>query len=292
MIAAYVYALNLVIIYYTIQMGSETLSNFNFALFLGFLPSIFTLNSNNYKRLIILGVISGLLILNKSVFLVLLFLLPPLIWFVYKNKYYIKRSIFSLIIALLIMTPWSIRNYVVSRRFIPVQTLTGFNFWYDFTLDRNRDDILSQGNLFKTFYGAPVILPDGKEYKPYALDAKSDALYDSQLVSRAIKWCIHNPLKFLLKVVDNIFSFWYFTESPFKMLIAGFFSLLFLTLSVRGSFKLIKTNFREHTIFLIGIILLINLIYSPVLAVFRYSLTTYPLLSLLIAGNFISQKEF
>jgi len=290
--SAYIYAFNPVIIYYTIQMGSELVANFCFLFFLRFFTEVFKSQKNNFWRSLLLGISGGMLILNRSIFLALMLLIVPLIWLIYHNISYVKRYALSLIISFILMAPWIFRNYLVSGHFVPVQTLTGFNFWYDFLIDANRNKTIFSGNLLRTFSGQPVILSNGVEYRPYALDSKTDALYDRELILKGLDWIFENPLKFLGKIIDNIFSFWYFSESPLKMIISGLFSLIIILLSVRGSLKLLKIGLDRETLFLICIVLLMNIIYSPVFAVFRYSLTTYPILSLLAAGNFVPINNF
>lgn len=290
--AGLVYAINPAMILYSIQMGSETMANFFFVLYIGLIPMIFKLNTLSLKRILSLGLVGGLLILNKSIYMVLIILIVPLLWIIYRNRKYIIKFVLSFVISLLVVCPWSIRNYIVSRQFIIVQTLVGYNFWYDFSLDRNRNASIASGDLNRTFSGDDVILPTGVKYKPYSLNAKSDAIYDAALIKEAAKWTALNPLKSVLKVVDNIFSFWYFAESPFKMLLGGAISLILILLSIRGMHNLSLISLKQQALFLAWLILLINIIYSPILAVFRYSLTTHPLLCILISGNFISNEKW
>ena len=125
-----------------------------------------------------------------------------------------------------------------------------------------------------------MVLRDGSPYAPYALKATDDATYDRQLTSDAFKWIVKYPVRFIFKVIDNLLSFWYVVETPKKMFITGLFSLGLIALALRSTTIDSHKHMREQVFFLV-LIGTIDLLYSPVLGVFRFSLVTHPLLCVL-----------
>ena len=126
-----------------------------------------------------------------------------------------------------------------------------------------------------------MLLPDGAPYHPYPLHPATDAAYDSQLVAAAIDWCKTEPGRFVLKILDNLAAFWFQVETPAKMAIAGTFSLLLFSLAFWGGRIAAVAGHHKECLFFLLLIGVIVSTYSPVMALFRYSLVTYPMLALL-----------
>ncbi len=286
--AGIAYALNPFAAYYTLKLGAEPLSIFFFSIHLVILYKVFFQKKLNFAGITLLGISGGILMLNKSIFLPVVILIPILLFSLFLNMRswsFVLSALLATGISFLILLPWSWRNTAVADRFIPVQTLLGFNFWYDFTIDNNRNLNFVAGKLNTTiFETGKVLLNDGSPYYPYSLDAKQDAKYDRELINRAIKWIKNNPSKFAIKVIDNMFSFWYMVKTPKKMIIAAIFSLTFICLSLRGAVINFSLGHKLESIFFLVLILSIDLVYAPVFSIFRFSLATFPVLSLL-AGS-------
>jgi len=238
------------------------------------------------------------LLLNKSIFLPLVVITPVLLYLIFpylRNKEFIVRAVLTVLISFLILTPWAIRNTRVANRFVPVQTLTGYIFWYDFMLDKNRNLYFSMGKFDKSTTAVGFItLNNGELYYPYNLNARDDAAYDKEMINKAFQWIVKQPHKFVLKVVDNLFAFWYFVETPKKMIITAMFSLAFILFALRGTLLYFSQGFKLEPVFFLILIALIDLIYSPVIGVFRHSLLAFPILSLLAGPavySIVSRKK-
>lgn len=291
-VAGLLYAINPFAIYYTVKLGSETLAAFALIVFLVVYMKLICFPVPRPLYAVLLGAASGFLVLNKSVFLPIVLLLfctiPPL-----SKRLSTARLNWRVVavctgVMLLVIAPWSIRNMLVSGRPVLVQTLTGFNFWYDFALDANRNSAIRSGNLDSTYTGGPVKMPDGTEFTPYSISAAEDAAGDAILTREALRWVIANLVATVWKILDNIASFWYLLESPRKMIVGGLFSCVLLLMAWVGIKKWPPEVNKAIPVFLAGVVALIVFAYSPIMAVFRYSLVTYPILSLLIAPGFES----
>lgn len=79
----------------------------------------------NYWSAALLGLSSGLAILARSP---VMFFIPVLIYYFYK-KDRIKHGIVFLAILLSVFAPWTIRNYNVYHKFLPLGASGAFNFW-------------------------------------------------------------------------------------------------------------------------------------------------------------------
>lgn len=285
-VAGLLYAVNPFAIYFTVKLGAEALQTFLFVLWLISLAPLLTGSERPGARHVALnGIFGGLLLLSKSIFLPIIVALPlaGLLRKAGRSRERIIPLVISAALALLIMAPWTIRNHAVSGRFIPVQTLAGYNFWYDFTHDANRHAAIASGDPNAVFTGGDVPLPDGRLYRPYAMSAKDDAEADALLNGKAAAWVKEHPLGMAEKMADNALGFWYVVETPRKMLVAGAYSLIMLLLALPG-FLLA----RRHDAFGATALLILSfsfaILYSPALGVFRYSLITIPLFSIFAAA--------
>lgn len=278
--AGIAYALNPFAAFFTVKLGAEAHQTLIFALYLLLLHRTLTDHTHRIRHTLLLGVSGGLLLLSKSIFfpivigLPAIFLLPSRL-----RKHGVAAHLVAAIaISLSLLAPWTIRNYRASGRPVLVQTLAGFNFWYDFTLDHNRNDAIASGNLNSRYAGGKVDLPDGSAYFPYSMPAAADAAYDVILSRQAIQWAKQHPGGMLAKMLDNFLGFWYVVETPKKMLATGAFSACLLALALIGYVRARESEPCEANI-LFALPFIIAFIYSPVLGMFRYSLIVHPLLS-------------
>lgn len=285
--AALTYSLNPFSAYYCAKLGSETLTIFAFVLFNLFLGK-FLFEKRNIKNMIYLIFSGAFLILNKSIFIpVTGIVYSGLIIYYFKNLN--KKRLIQLFLifcfTFLLVLPWTYRNYKVSERFVPVQTLAGFNFWYDFGFDEERNKAIMSGDINKIFTGNANYFPDSLKYHPYEVSAVIDSKKDQELIKTGIKWAMENPPKMITKIIDNFFSFFYVVESPKKMLFSFISSTILIFLAIKGYLSLNK-KYKKQIYLIWTAIFLIPLLYTPIFSVYRYSLVIYPLLSI-FAGFYI-----
>jgi ABC-type multidrug transport system fused ATPase/permease subunit len=81
--------------------------------------------NSTIKYSLLLAVTIGIFIYFRAEILILVFVFF-LIYFI--NKQF-KQSLLILFIPLIIISPWTIRNYIVFDKFIPVTTSAGYNFY-------------------------------------------------------------------------------------------------------------------------------------------------------------------
>jgi hypothetical protein len=285
------YGLNPFMAYYAAKLGSETLANLCFAIYCVLLGrALFKKYGQALVLWVFVGISGGLLMLNKSVYLPIVLVMNVAAFACLeecRNARLITRAALAMGVSFLLVLPWTIRNYRVSKELVPIQSLVGFNFWYDFNLDAEKNQMLLSGKTVVDLQAEMPLLDDGTHYNPYTLNAKDDAKYDRQLQLRALRWVREHPGRFAAKVLDNMLSFWYLVEGRNKVLLAGLFSITVLAVCLLGSMRLARERYSALT-FVWLTILAFPAIYSPILAVFRYSLGVYPLTSILSAPALVS----
>ena len=106
--------LNAVILYIGVQFSEALLSG-----------------KKELKYALLMGLSCGLLLLFRGESPIIIF--STLILITYLNRNTLKRSLLYISLAVIIsgsiLAPWTIRNYLMFDRFIPISTNGGFNFW-------------------------------------------------------------------------------------------------------------------------------------------------------------------
>jgi len=93
---------------------------------------ITALQKNVLGSYIFSGIFLGLLILCRQEMLLLIIILPLALMIMHRNKQ--KIGLYSLMVAVtavLVISPWTIRNYYQFKAVVPVATSTGATFWKD-----------------------------------------------------------------------------------------------------------------------------------------------------------------
>lgn len=122
------------LLYWPLQMYSGILLSETVFLFLLSLGVYIFLKALDMQKLLLFaaaGVVFGLSTLTRSINMLLLFVLP-VVYFLYYRKNFKKLFINSLVYILAfiaVISPWTIRNYIIYKEFIPVDTLGGINLY-------------------------------------------------------------------------------------------------------------------------------------------------------------------
>lgn len=202
----------------------------------------------------------------------------------------------SSIVALLLIAPWTIRNYVAFETFVPLNTNSGYAFFW--------------GN--HPIYGTKFvgILPsDGPTYQdliPEELHSLNEAELDKALLRRGIEFVINDPVRYVLLSFSRsreYFKFWPASDSSlisnvsrvgsFGMLLP--FMLLGLWKATTDSLRKVSANNqRERIIWGYGLLLLVgfSLFYTTIhlmtWALIRYRLPVDALLLMFAAYSLSS----
>ncbi|MEO0137746.1 MAG: glycosyltransferase family 39 protein [candidate division WOR-3 bacterium] len=155
------------------------------------------------------GCILGLAILCDPI----AFVFYPAIfsWFLFSKKINFFRILVISIASIILLTPWTIRNYKIHHRFVPVTTQFGINFWIGNNPQATGTD------YFK------VLAPEKEDYilmtatlPPLLLDSLNSCseIERSEYYSRqALEFIKNNPLKFICLLVKKTYYYFWFAPS-------------------------------------------------------------------------------
>lgn len=130
-------------------------------------------------------------------------LITPLILKVVDNRNKWHHVAISLLASLLMITPWTLRNYFQFNKFIPVVTGAGYQYWKGLESTLGPKDV---GEItYQNKYG---------NYPPihyYSLDYPED---DSRMLTLAYRHIIDHPQMFFKRMVLGLYQYWAPSDPP------------------------------------------------------------------------------
>ncbi len=193
-------------IYYITKFVPTTIS-----LFLIALVAYLFINSKskNFLYYLLCGIILGITILCEPV----AFVLYPviLVWFFFDKRINFFQICLIIFISILVLLPWTLRNYKVHQTFVPVTTQFSINFWIGNNPKATGTD----------FYKIASIQTDEYILMTQTLPANiQDSLNRISEIERARfylqqgkDFVLHNPFKFLRLLIKKFFYYWWFAPS-------------------------------------------------------------------------------
>ncbi len=180
-------------------------------LFLIALVAYLFINSKakNFLYYLLCGIILGITILCEPV----AFVLYPviLVWFFFEKRINFFQVCLIIFISILVLLPWTFRNYKVHQTFVPVTTQFGVNLWignnpnatgtdfYKITSIQTDEYILMTQTLPANIQDSLNRIPEIERARFYLQQGKDFAL--------------HNPFKFLRLLIKKFFYYWWFAPS-------------------------------------------------------------------------------
>ncbi len=276
-VAGTLYALNPQAAQWATRLTPETWMTF-FAV-LAALAFVVWLRRASYASAALLGLTLGLLILTKSVSLgvpVIAAVAGALL--VRRDGAPARRAVLCgvlvLVVAYSVVAPWTIRNYRVSHAFVPVQTLTWYNFWMGMEAGRGP---------------SPGYDPLSVEYqtRPFSIEQKTpaqDLQREAMLRDHALTFVREHPGGMARKIGDDLVAFWYEWNAATLRTPAAAAYLLQLALAVAGVvIGLRRPGLRRLAGVCLAFPVYYVVAYSPFFAHFRFSLPTIPFTAALAA---------
>jgi hypothetical protein len=183
----------------------------------------------------------------------------------------------STLVLLLTIMPWTIRNKMVSGRFIIVSSNTGVEFF--------RGNSYAMDDSFKIGGGL------GGELFSNAMKREREIIHESGItdfnhidhINHKLdsifnplmkEYIFHSPGKFFVKILKQIPAFWYlgkdFKYSLIRLIMAALIIIPFVVVVIN------RPDGFNYSIILT--IIYLNIIYAAIIAVGRYSMPLYPLM--------------
>ena len=193
-IGAYIFALFPLNVYAIAQISSVTLQILLTIFYIFYF--IKSLKNNSKKNIILFSVSSACLILLRGEFFI--FYIFTLLFFFFKKK--INLIISSLVITILLISPYIVRNYYIFE-VITVTKSGGFNLF-------KGNNPLSKVEGIPMLDDVEKISEDTYEkIKKIKPQPKYDLIIDNLYKKEAMKFIIDNPLRYFKLFMTKIFSF-------------------------------------------------------------------------------------
>ena len=167
------------------------------------------LNAGNvvgYRRIALLGALSGLTVLTDSTLALYLPLL--VVWMLIARSVQFHRLVVSCAIwgitVATVISPWMIRNWLVVGSFQPLKSNFGLELFIgNSPFSSGRDNMAAAERTFAAL--------DQKELSFYK--SQPEVVYYRYLRDKAIEWVRENPFDFLLLTARRVWYFWVFNPS-------------------------------------------------------------------------------
>lgn len=257
-------------------------------LFCFFLYLLFEFDKkNNY---LILGIISGLLLLIRGEFYLVLIIGYISLFFKKKN---ISKILISFIISVLIVSPYLYRNYNVFNEVVLTKS-SGFNLW------RGNNIFSDINGFYANDHNYPNLVKD-KNKIVFDLRKKNKLnLYeievDNYLKNRALKNIQNNPEKYFKLYIKKFLSYLFYNYESnypgYNKIYIIFPELIISIFFLIGIFINIFSNKKNYTL------LFITLFYFIIIPIFfilpRYKLFVLPIMCFYIGYlfNYILSKKY
>ena len=183
-------------IYYNVALMTETF--FMVLVLLTLYLGIELKESPNPIRWVGLGLALGLTVLLRQT---ILFFIPVLLFWLFwelKNRG-VRWWNFAIpvVIIILMITPWTIRNYLVFREFLPLNSNAGYALFAS-----------NNPNLGTDWRNDIVVMPIPEE-----LRGQNEAQLDRALTKRGIEFILADPERYLWLTLDKTLEFFWFWPS-------------------------------------------------------------------------------
>jgi hypothetical protein len=211
------------------------------------------------KQWALLGLALGITILLRQLFL--LFMPFLFLWLWWAKRPRLTSFVLPVALVVLMIAPWTIRNYRAFDQIVPLNTNSGFAFFW--------------GNHPR--YGTQFIpiLPSGEYYRmiPEALQAQglNEAEMDSALLAEALDIILADPGRYLLLSLSRFPTYFMFWPSGDSSLVSNLSRVgsfgLFLPFMVYGLFLTLKQSFaswRERFASPLTLLYLFMLVYTGI----------------------------
>ncbi len=235
-----------------------------------------------------LGLVAGILMLSKSVYLpVVIGSAAGLLWFDRKRHLRVALGHVTvlLVVAGLLLAPWSYRNYLVSEgRFILVQSYFWEPFWQKFVisdLDAREGMLRPAGRTLQYLLARQKELIEGLgDGNVERLSGPAKELYrENAFKGQVLDWIRRNPASYVRNVRSNVWYFWVGAENLQKTLLMAGMQLPLLGAATMGLWLRSDTVGFVRVRFGVALVVILWAEHTIIFAWGRFSLDTVPVLA-------------
>jgi len=222
-----------------------------------------------------IGTLIGILSLAKGVFLPFLIFIP-LFYLFWQGK----RAAFLIFLSgLIIVMPWTLRNYSITGKIVPVHTLLGYNLQRgDDFIDHLDKAPFSYGKLWHFSNRSNAFFQDDK-VPSIPIRWKYEYAFDKASKDASLNRYKKEPFFLIEKMAYNSIAFWFLAHSELTTALFFFLQTPLILLFAYAFFRQIKSVALISVFGLHGVIfLLYYLPHLPIIAFARLSVILIPLM--------------
>jgi len=270
--------------------GVETLFTFCVVLFVLLLYR--ALETDSWLDYVACGCALGLTVLVRSTLMLFPIIALACLLVIFKRKLFPSTIKIGLTIAsmLLILSPWIIRNFQLTGKFVPTASVLGISahsgqyVCENLTNENSRKDVDRRGAAERRRLAIELGLPfkDVQDaYYQYFYNTGDELRFSSFLMNRVTDKYKSSPDLFVSCASSNLFDFWFAgkTNNSTKMNIA--LQIPYLLLAIGGFVVSWRKHQIQKVIVPIALIIYTIAVYAPILAQARYSVSVVPFVSVL-----------
>jgi 4-amino-4-deoxy-L-arabinose transferase-like glycosyltransferase len=276
--AAFVYAFYPAVLWQVPRMWNEILLSFlvSVLIFLG----LAFLEKPSFIKATGIGAVLALLSLSKGIFLPLIIVFPLVLASIGKKKIF-KDAALVVIIAILVISPWSVRNYRLSGRFIPVHVGFGGN--------------IKRGNLVaREFFRHPLSYRVLDEITDPEMDRIKNSVQGTQvkrdigvhrlMLAGALQDIRRDPSLIIRKGVSAGVMFWFLGDTSTKTVILLILRLPVILFFSWTAFQELRAG-RRQLWPAVSTVILFWLMHLPFAPTARLSIPLLPILTMFAAAG-------
>jgi 4-amino-4-deoxy-L-arabinose transferase-like glycosyltransferase len=181
------------------------------------------------------GIAIGLTLLSDPV--ILPFVMVAGLWLLWRLRSRLAATITSLLLmataAIMLLLPWTMRNYQIFHEFIPVKGTIGVNLW----LGNHGPDVNQPTAGLGLWHKIPAIY--GEEGEHYLLSL-NEVERDMVLRQEAQQFILDQPVTFVKYTLWRIYLFWRLTDFGWS----GLLVLPYYSLAVAGIYMSIRSPYH------------------------------------------------
>jgi len=271
--------------YYTARIMTESLFTLLLALLIYLLLKAKTKLSVSGSFL--LGIVQGFSCLCKASMIYSTPLIIAYLWFVRKvdNKEKLKNLSLVIVGAAMVISPWTIRNYQVSNKFILISSPGSYAFWSgNFILtDGLDDDELNEDQLSLLEEARKKI---AKKNDDFMAVENSDFFLKATIAN--IK---HQPVEFVELLFKKVFRFWFSTFHSKTKQFQLWVTMLQLSIIIPGLYGLYQAV-KDNKDIVPTLMFIAYLFFGHVLtsSTLRYSIPIMPYIILFAAYGLVRKR--
>ena len=281
--------------------GVEVLFTFLLVLFL--LTIYRAIESNRRWDYLVSGGVLGLTVLTKStpMFFPLILLAYLLVFERKWSKPNICWNIALMVIAMFaVLSPWIIRNYLLTRKFVPTATVLGVSAHaglYDNThlsSDTSWALVDRAGARERRRLAQELGYPFKEVKEAYYQDfysSKDEVEFSNYLVKRVMGEYERSPRLFMSCVSSNLFNLWFRGKTWISTAMNLVVQLPYLILAGMGAVLCVRNKQFKVIAPLVLFLIYIVAVYVPILAQARYSVPLIPILSILACITLVEAQR-